>query len=196
MCEAKYWDYSEEMWRDGPPETDSHTSIEEYTDTTFEDAFENFNKALNNPINMKRTKIYLAGPITGHDLEKRRKEFTLVKEVLEAVARHQDIDVQVISPMDLCHDHDKKWESYMRECIKVLVGCDALVLLPDWRDSRGANLEYEIAMRLGMVGFELDSEEPDLSDKTLYDFIIMLGDLVGKNTRKENKATSGGGENS
>ena len=35
----------------------------------------------------------------------------------------------------------------------MLKRCDAILLLPDWKDSKGANLEYEYAKKLGLSVF-------------------------------------------
>ena len=40
------------------------------------------------------------------------------------------------------------WEKCMKACITELVKCDAICLLPDWGESRGARLEYHIAQEL------------------------------------------------
>ncbi len=43
-----------------------------------------------------------------------------------------------------------RWEDYMKEDIRVMMDCDEVHMLPDWRESRGASLERDIAIRLGM----------------------------------------------
>ena len=82
--------------------------------------------------------IYIAGKISGMEKE--------AFELFEA-AQHE-LESQgyvVINPMKLPHNHDKTWESYMRECMKALVGCDEIYMLKNWKDSRGAKLECVIA---------------------------------------------------
>jgi hypothetical protein len=91
-----------------------------------------------------KTKIYIAGPITGHDLAERKREFDFTSTLLELDG------YEVINPMSLPHDHDKSWESYMRECIKTLVLCDAIYLMQNWELSEGARLEFTIASKLKM----------------------------------------------
>lgn len=44
----------------------------------------------------------------------------------------------------------KEWKDYMRMSITQLVRCDTVVLLPGWQDSRGANIERPLALKLGM----------------------------------------------
>ena len=42
----------------------------------------------------------------------------------------------------------KSWTWYMRKDIAGLMECDAIFLLKDWEESRGARLEYHIAQQL------------------------------------------------
>jgi hypothetical protein len=43
-----------------------------------------------------------------------------------------------------------KWETCMRYDLKILMDCDVLVLLPNWKKSRGAKFEVLIAKKLGI----------------------------------------------
>ena len=93
---------------------------------------------------MKNKTIYIAGPITGHDLNERFEAFEIVEKVYAYAG------AEVINPMKLKHDHDKTWQSYMRECIEALIKCDAIYLMKDWGLSEGARLEFTIASKLKM----------------------------------------------
>lgn len=55
---------------------------------------------------------------------------------------------EVINPMKLNHDHDKTWENYMRVCIKALCDCDAIYVMKNHFDSRGAIIEVDLAIKL------------------------------------------------
>lgn len=83
-------------------------------------------------------KIYISGKITG--IEKEAFELFKAKEI-ELINRGNI----VINPMDLEHNHDRSWNNYMRECLKHLCDCDAIYMLPNYKDSRGANIELELA---------------------------------------------------
>ena len=90
-------------------------------------------------------KIYIAGPITGRE-EAARKQFAdTAMQIREAFP-----DIDIVNPFELDHDHDKDWESYMSVCIKELMTCNTLYLLPGWTDSPGARIEVMIASRMGM----------------------------------------------
>ena len=42
------------------------------------------------------------------------------------------------------------WLAYMRAAIIQMMRCDMLVMLPGWRDSRGAGIEFDLARTLGL----------------------------------------------
>lgn len=97
--------------------------------------------------------FYIAGPMTN-----RRKfnypQFTRAAEFIRA-----EFGAKVVSPHELDHGDGGllgtiPWEEYIRTDIEALMTCDAIVLLPDWRDSRGARLEYRIAAELGYYFYE------------------------------------------
>lgn len=87
-------------------------------------------------------KIYISGQITG--LENFAQIFKQAETDL-LLEGHE-----IINPVELNHDHDKSWESYMKEDIKAMCDCDAIYLLKNWIYSRGAKIEKQIAEYLGM----------------------------------------------
>lgn len=50
----------------------------------------------------------------------------------------------------------QEWLTCMRRDIAALIECDGIVLLPRWEWSRGAILEHDIALRLGLQIFLLE----------------------------------------
>lgn len=87
-------------------------------------------------------KIYISGPITG--VENYVEAFEQAEQKLIAEGH------EVVNPCKLPHNHDKSWESYMKEDIKAMLDCDAILLLPRWHKSKGAAIESDIAFRLGI----------------------------------------------
>ncbi len=87
--------------------------------------------------------IYISGKITGIENEAP----ALFKE---AENLFLDKGYAVINPMELNHQHDKSWHSYMKEDIKALCDCDTIYMLTNWTDSKGAIIEHTIAMYLGL----------------------------------------------
>lgn len=55
--------------------------------------------------------------------------------------------------MELPHDHDKTWESYMKECLIAMLSCDAVCAMPNFNLSKGATMECELALSLNMGVF-------------------------------------------
>ena len=104
--------------------------------------------------------VYLSGKITGvPNLNKpkfRAAEMLLKKELTDRERKY----VWIFNPHDLPDDHDKSWGSYMRECIKVLCGCERTYVLDDWKDSKGALVEVLVSKILSIPVYDVDSFEP------------------------------------
>lgn len=54
---------------------------------------------------------------------------------------------EVINPLEILTG-DKNWFGLTRECIKLLMECNAIFLLDDWNTSSVGKLSFEIAMKL------------------------------------------------
>jgi hypothetical protein len=91
---------------------------------------------------MKR--IYLSGPMTG------LKDFNYPAFNAEA-ARLRELGYTVENPAENPLPADAPWHMCMRDAIRQMLTCDAVAFLPDWRQSRGANVEIELATHLGMA---------------------------------------------
>ena len=88
-------------------------------------------------------RVYIAGPITGFDLQERILTFRKYQSDLQAVGN------TTVNPFD-CHPLGIPWEEAMKADIKELVSCDAIYLLPGWAESKGARIEFNLAVDLGM----------------------------------------------
>ena len=89
-------------------------------------------------------RIYIAGKITGLPIEEVRQKFKVAEDQINKEG------FIAINPMELQHDHDKRWESYMVVCIAAMILCDALYMLLGWHESKGAILEHSLALQLGI----------------------------------------------
>lgn len=92
---------------------------------------------------MSKTKIYIAGKITGMEEE----AFQLFQKAEDQLSGWH---FEVVNPMKLPHKHDKTWQSYMDECIPALLECEQIYLLDNWHKSKGAKMELKEALRNGL----------------------------------------------
>ena len=53
-------------------------------------------------------------------------------------------------PTQLPHNHERTWLDYMREDLTELLKCDVVYAQKDWQDSRGATIEVNLAIALGI----------------------------------------------
>ena len=92
-------------------------------------------------------KIYISGPITGTD--DYRERFSAAEQIINA---NGDGDIVAVNPVKETADipDGSSWETYMKACMKILADCDAIYMLDGWSGSRGARLEYLVAMELGL----------------------------------------------
>ena len=89
-------------------------------------------------------KVYISGPITGVP-NGNQTAFD------QAAAKLLDRGHDPVNPHDLhAGAADTSWAGYMRRDIVALMGCDAVVVLDGWGNSRGARIERELAERLGL----------------------------------------------
>ena len=88
---------------------------------------------------MENKKIYLSGKISG-DPNFKEKFAQKARELTER-------GYQVFNPA--VHPDMFTWEQFMELDLKALAHCDTIYLMKDWKDSRGAKIEYDEAVRLG-----------------------------------------------
>ncbi|MBX5436759.1 MAG: DUF4406 domain-containing protein [Alicyclobacillaceae bacterium] len=74
----------------------------------------------------------------------------------EAAERLRAQGYTVASPAELPGDDGDPWEAWMRRALGLLLTCDAVAFLPGWVASRGARLEHQVAVALGMPRYAYD----------------------------------------
>lgn len=84
-------------------------------------------------------KIYIAGPITGHDDYKMK--FAKTKERLQRQGH------TIMSPTILPAGFE--YDEYMKVCLGMVDVCEAVYFQRGWEDSKGALIEFEHAARTG-----------------------------------------------
>jgi hypothetical protein len=87
----------------------------------------------------EQVKVYISGPMTGIP-EFNYPAFEAAEKIVSAAG------YDPVSP----HRAPKleTWKEYMRYDIKLLMDCQAIAMLPGWENSKGANIEFDIANRL------------------------------------------------
>lgn len=90
--------------------------------------------------------IYIAGPVSGiADLNRPAFE--------KATRKLRGMGYIVRNPHEICVDVDPDdWEACMRKCLREMMDCSLVLLLPGWQQSKGCNLEISNA---GMVGIKV-----------------------------------------
>jgi hypothetical protein len=86
-------------------------------------------------------KIYIAGKFTGLDYNKAYSLFAKAEKQL-LTAGHDPVN-----PLKHISKH-AQWEAAMKVCLTLLMECQGIFLLDNWKDSPGAMLEFYIASRL------------------------------------------------
>ena len=93
-------------------------------------------------------KIYISGPMTGKP-DWNMPYFNKTAEVLRALG------YMVVNPAEINQDTALTWKECLREDLRELLECDAIVMLDGWEDSNGAHLEMYIAHRVGIKVIQL-----------------------------------------
>lgn len=93
--------------------------------------------------------IYVAGPMTGLP-DFNYPAFIEAGKMLEAEGH------TVLNPVNSEKENtgeyqQQSWDWYLRRAIKLLCDAEAIYLLPNWQNSKGATLEVYIADQLGIT---------------------------------------------
>lgn len=86
-------------------------------------------------------RVYICGPMTGLP-GFNYPAFDAAEKRLRA--QGYEVENPANNPQQDC------WLDYMRQAVAQLAECDAVYLLPGWRESRGAQVEYQLARGLGL----------------------------------------------
>ena len=91
---------------------------------------------------MKR--VYISGKISGDDLTCVEIKFNTAEKML------REHGFFPINPLKNGLPNIATWDQHMVRDIELLLTCDAICLLPDWQQSKGARIEAFIAMEKEM----------------------------------------------
>ena len=87
-------------------------------------------------------KVYIAGKISGLPIQEAKERFDNAQALLESCG------LDPVNPMSKGLPENSTWEQHMVKDIELLLRCDAIYLMDNWGDSRGAQIEYDIADRM------------------------------------------------
>jgi hypothetical protein len=88
-------------------------------------------------------KIYISGRISGLPFDEVQAKFTAAERILV------EKGYKTVSPLKTGIPYSAPWEIHVAMDIILLIGCDAIFLLKDWKYSKGATLEKNIAELIG-----------------------------------------------
>ncbi len=120
---------------------------------TFPELVHSYEEIMVNAPNEKKPRIYISGPISGHDIEERRRAFQEVEWMLDAQG------YEVVNPMKNGLPSDATTHEHMRRDIELLMTCDYIYLMKKWTHSKGCMVELEVATSIGMPVMLEESQE-------------------------------------
>lgn len=91
-----------------------------------------------------RPRVYLSGPISGHDLEERRKAFKQAQEWYEQRG------FCAVNPMENGLPDEAQTHEHMRRDIELLMTCDYIYMMRRWTHSKGCKVEFDVATSIGL----------------------------------------------
>lgn len=104
-----------------------------------------------------KKKIYIAGKVTGEEIIECSLKFRNAQVITQLLGWCP------INPIEVVNDWKCPWDIAMRKCIIALMECDAIYLLSDWRQSKGANIERNLALILQLEIIEAPSNAKTLT---------------------------------
>ena len=96
-------------------------------------------------------KIYIAGKVTNEPFVETAAKFKEAQTTLERLG------FEAVNPIEVVNNTNESWESAMKICLKAMLECDGIILLPDWQFSYGARIERQLADDLDMTICNYDS---------------------------------------
>ena len=101
---------------------------------------------------MTKKRIYISGPISGHEIARRLLAFKTAKLRLEARG------FEVFNPMENGLPAEASTHEHMKVDIRHLLSCDAIYMLRRWTHSKGCKVEFDVATAIGLDVYFEESE--------------------------------------
>lgn len=108
---------------------------------------------------MPRPRIYISGPMCG--VEEYQGRFWAFADAIDRCGGYAVVDPAGFAVKDSRNTDLLDRDDWLAIDLKVLEKCDAIFMMPGWRRSEGARMEYEKAKELELTihGFDLIEEE-------------------------------------
>lgn len=90
-------------------------------------------------------KCYIAGCVSDGG---RLTETGYREKFAKAQQEVLDLGYQPVDPTALDHNHQRRWQDYMRVALRAMLDCETVYVLPCWLRSKGATIEVQLALRL------------------------------------------------
>ena len=111
-------------------------------------------------------KTYISGRISGLDYTEVERKFENAEDLITGIG------LVPVSPLKNGLDRNTTWENHMLKDIEILLTCDAILMLEDWAESRGARIEKTIAEESGkLILFESNIADNDKRLREIKDAI-------------------------
>lgn len=94
---------------------------------------------------IKKLKIYISLPITGHE-RKAREKADMMKAQLSRKGHTP------VSPFDIYAGKRPDYADYICFDLRAMLGCDAILFCDGWEKSCGCQIEHDVAMRFKAYG--------------------------------------------
>ena len=105
---------------------------------------------------MSKKKIYISSPITGYNLNERHKFFARIENELTILG------YKAVNPMAKPMPDSVPYTEQMKEDLRLLLGCDGIVVPNRWRCSKGCETERRVADACGIPVVGVIGEAHDL----------------------------------
>lgn len=89
-------------------------------------------------------RVYISGQITGLEPQEAQERFEGAEYLLE------NIGLTPINPLKNGLPFNSSWEEHLVKDIEMLMSCNAIMLLGNWGNSKGARIEKQIAEEMGL----------------------------------------------
>lgn len=129
-------------------------------------------------------KVYLSGAISGLELDQALANFEKAEDHMKGFG------LDPVNPLFNGLERSAAWEDHMIRDIELLMGCEAIYMLSNWMDSRGARIEKCIAVEFGLKILFEDGVSKDASIHMIKHAIeVVTGMCFGSYTKKSRERT-------